>query len=119
MELKPRSLFCSSKRERRPTVSFSSILFPGIRTICYSQGIQAGGIFIDQAAEGYLRRLLTQARVREDDLKYYVARGVEEFEIGLKRNFDGEGASPNYITIADRYNNPFIGVRRGIMSLDG
>lgn len=55
----------------------------------------------------------------KNDVDFYVARGVHEFEIGLKRNFSGNRAKIYRLIIADRYNNPLMGVKSGRMSVAG
>jgi len=82
-----------------------------------SDCIQAGGIFIDQEAESYLRRFLTPSGLRQEDIEVYVERGVEEFEKTVKRDFSGDEDTRLIIAIADRYNNTHLGVKRGRVQL--
>jgi len=81
--------------------------------------LQAGGLFIDRAAEDYLRRVLMQADLEEETFEDYVKTAVEEFELVVKRQFS-DPLKPLRVSIADKgFNRPEIGVRRGIVTLPG
>jgi hypothetical protein len=81
-----------------------------------SEGIQAGGIFVDKPLEAYIREKLTQVNVSEEVIDLHVTRGMEAFEIGLKPNFVADSASRKLV-IRDTYTNTLIGVRLGKMTL--
>ena len=82
-------------------------------------GLQAGGLFIDRAAEEYLRRVLVQANLEEDTFEDYIKTAVEEFELVAKRQFS-DPSRPLRVSIADKgFDRPEIGVRRGLITLPG
>lgn len=81
--------------------------------------MQAGAIFIDDEAEKYLRTVLTNAGLSEEDVKEYTKGAVKDFESFAKRTFHDEGAS-YYIQIPHtNMTNSSIRVRRGRMTVEG
>ncbi|CAE6473457.1 hypothetical protein ACGC1H_005422 [Rhizoctonia solani] len=81
--------------------------------------VQAGAIFIDGAAERYLRSTLGSADLRGRTVDECCKDGVKDFEGFSKRAFSDE-TKEYHIKIADsRLNNPAIATRRGRMTLPG
>jgi hypothetical protein len=108
-------LYCSSQKGKHPIVSRFSIS-SDTKYRSLSEGIQAGGIFVDKPLEAYIREKLTQVNVPEEVIDLHVTRGMEVFEISLKPNFVADGASCKLV-IGDTYTNMLIGVRLGKMTL--
>ncbi|KAG9126356.1 hypothetical protein FRC07_003749 [Ceratobasidium sp. 392] len=81
--------------------------------------VQAGAIFVDAAAEKYVRNALNNVSLNSEEIQEYTARGVKDFESVAKRNFRNP-AEDSMIEIAGpRFNNPSIRTRRGRMTLPG
>ncbi|KAG8717707.1 hypothetical protein FRC08_006899 [Ceratobasidium sp. 394] len=81
--------------------------------------IQAGAIFVDDAAENYLRAVFMNASLSREDMQEYTTRGVKDFENAAKRNFL-DVAKDQMIEIAGpRVNIPSIRARRGRMTIPG
>ncbi|CAE6440540.1 unnamed protein product [Rhizoctonia solani] len=81
--------------------------------------VQAGAIFIDVAADRYLRNTLGSADLRGRTVDECCKDGVKDFEGFSKRAFSDE-TKEYHIKIADsRLNNPSIATRRGRMTLPG
>ncbi|KAJ1303485.1 hypothetical protein OPQ81_011672 [Rhizoctonia solani] len=81
--------------------------------------VQAGAIFVDGAAERYLRSILGTADLRGRTIDECCKDGVKDFEGFSKRSFSDE-AKEYHVKIADsRLNNPSIATRRGRMTLPG
>ncbi|CAE6376908.1 unnamed protein product [Rhizoctonia solani] len=80
--------------------------------------VQAGGIFVDEAAKGYIQTALRKAGVSdEEDLAEYVKVGKRDFEAGVKRLFSNE-AKEHFIKLGERrVSFPTASVRRGHMVL--
>ncbi|KAG8732572.1 hypothetical protein FRC11_012525 [Ceratobasidium sp. 423] len=81
--------------------------------------VQAGAIFVDLEAEGYLRRTLSSVGLDQDEVKDYTKAGMKDFEIGAKRAFQDEESDQNITVGNSRFNNTSIRVRRGRMTLPG
>ncbi|KAG8739172.1 hypothetical protein FRC10_006063, partial [Ceratobasidium sp. 414] len=80
--------------------------------------IQAGAIFVDAAAEKYIRSVLSGASLPEEDVLEYTARGVKDFSV-VKRDFR-DATQDKLIEIAgSHFNNPSIRTRRGRMTISG
>ncbi|KAJ1310673.1 hypothetical protein OPQ81_009200 [Rhizoctonia solani] len=81
--------------------------------------IQAGGVFVDLECERYLTKMLSVAGLEEEDLKYYLAHGLQNFEAGAKQEFDSADGT-HYIDFNDRqFSKEIIGIKRGRMVLKG
>lgn len=81
--------------------------------------MQAGAIFVDAAAERYLRGTLSGAGLRAADVNEYCKAGVRDFESYAKRLFADE-SKEYFINFGDsRFNNSSIKTRRGRMELPG
>ncbi|KAL5633683.1 hypothetical protein ACGC1H_005781 [Rhizoctonia solani] len=80
--------------------------------------VQAGGIFVDEAAKSFMQTALRKAGVSdEEDLAEYVKVGKRDFEAGVKRLFSDE-AKDHFIKLGERrVNFPSASVRRGHMVL--
>ncbi|CAE6472150.1 unnamed protein product [Rhizoctonia solani] len=80
--------------------------------------VQAGGIYVDEAAKSFMRTALLKAGVSdEEDLAEYVKVGKRDFEAGVKRLFSNE-AKDHFIKLGERrLNLPSASVRRGHMVL--
>ncbi|CAE7102976.1 unnamed protein product [Rhizoctonia solani] len=84
-----------------------------------SKCIQAGGVFVDKAAEKYLCKILGKAGLSQEDVEEYATRGAKDFELRSKRVFK-DAANGQSIEIAGtRYNNTAIRARRGRINLEG
>lgn len=82
-------------------------------------GVQAGAIFVDAEAEKYLRTILGNAQLPQDDVDEYTKSGIKDFEGFAKRAFR-DGADEQKITIGSvRFNNSALNTRRGRMTLAG
>ncbi|CAE6466508.1 unnamed protein product [Rhizoctonia solani] len=81
--------------------------------------VQAGGIFVNVAAEQFIKRTLTEAALDQEDVVDYAKRGVQDFEKNLKRQFSGSVEARSVEVAGSRVNYPRSGVRRGHMSLEG
>ncbi|QRV92563.1 heat shock protein 70 kDa 12A [Ceratobasidium sp. AG-Ba] len=90
-----------------------------LREIRESACIQAGAIFIDAAAEKYIRDVLVKASLDEEDVNDYAGRGVKDFERSAKRNFCSPEEDKSIEIAGSRFNNPSIRARRGRMTLPG
>ena len=82
-------------------------------------GVQAGGIFVNVAAEKYLRQTLQSARMSSQDLEESVAKGVADFEINAKKAFQGPASRGAIDLSAGRLTIDHLGIRRGRINLDG
>ncbi|CAE6501992.1 unnamed protein product [Rhizoctonia solani] len=80
--------------------------------------VQAGGIFVDEAAKNFMQTALRKAGVSdEEDVAEYVKVGKRDFEAGVKRRFCNE-AIDYFIKLGERrVNFPSASVRRGHMVL--
>jgi len=81
--------------------------------------VQAGAIFVDAAAETYLRNVLTNAALSPEEIQDYTARGVKDFESAVKRNFQDATEHKSLEIAGPRFNNPVIRTRRGRMTIPG
>ncbi|KAG9084211.1 hypothetical protein FRC07_013690 [Ceratobasidium sp. 392] len=81
--------------------------------------VQAGAIFVDDAARNYLQAVFTNASLSREDTHDYTVRGVKDFENAAKRNFL-DAAKDQMIEVAGpRINIPSTRVRRGRMTIPG
>ncbi|KAG8695085.1 hypothetical protein FRC08_008054 [Ceratobasidium sp. 394] len=81
--------------------------------------IQTGAIFVDAAAENYIRDLLTKAQLPKQDVEDYTIRGVKDFNLALKRSFC-DATRDEVIEIAGtRLHIPSIRTIRGRMTIPG
>jgi hypothetical protein len=85
----------------------------------FTPGVQAGAIFVDAAAEQYIRGALTSAHLSQEDVDEYTMRGVKDFENSVKRNFCDPNEDRAVEIAGPRINIPEIRMRRGRMSLPG
>lgn len=81
--------------------------------------VQAGGIFIDAAAEKYLCEMFRKARLSPDEIEEYRARGVKDFELHAKRSFRDIVTDQSVEIAGIRFNDSRIQARRGHISLPG
>ncbi len=82
--------------------------------------IQAGGIFVNKAAEEYFYRTFSNpaAKLHEDEVEDFVKKATDDFETTAKKAFK-VGRKGRRVDIQQaRYSNATIGVRRGRMMLD-
>ncbi|KAG8751489.1 hypothetical protein FRC11_009324 [Ceratobasidium sp. 423] len=78
--------------------------------------VQAGGIYVDEAAGRYIQTAL-RAQVSNEDVSEYVRVGKQDFEAGVKRLFSNE-EKDYFIKLGERrLNVPSASVRRGHMVL--
>ncbi|CAE6407183.1 hypothetical protein ACGC1H_005417 [Rhizoctonia solani] len=84
-----------------------------------SDCVQAGALFIDKSAEKYLRKILHEAGLSEEDIEEYVTRGVKDFELHSKRAFKDVATDQSIEIAGTRYNNTAIRARRGRITLQG
>ncbi|CAE6440499.1 unnamed protein product [Rhizoctonia solani] len=84
-----------------------------------SDCVQAGALFIDKAAEKYLRKILHEAELSEEDIEEYATRGVKDFELHSKRAFKDVATDQSIEIAGTRYNNTTIRARRGRITLQG
>ena len=84
-------------------------------------GIQAGAIFIDAAAERYIRNLFLDAHFEEEDVEEYVQRGMKNFEDGKKAFPDANDIDDNVkIEVGSNrfsYDENGVLIRRGELIL--
>lgn len=81
--------------------------------------VQAGAIFVDAAAENYLRKALTNAGLDSSDVDEYTKAGVKDFEGFAKRAFSDETKEHSIAIAHSRFNNTSIKTRRGRMTIPG
>ncbi|KAG8701438.1 hypothetical protein FRC09_005371 [Ceratobasidium sp. 395] len=81
--------------------------------------VQAGAIFVDDAARNYLNAVFTNASLSRDDVHDYTTRGVKDFENATKRNFLDENKDQMVEIAGPRVNIPSIRTRRGRMTMPG
>ncbi|CAE6446619.1 Heat shock 70 kDa protein 12A OS=Homo sapiens GN=HSPA12A PE=1 SV=2 [Rhizoctonia solani AG-1 IB] len=81
--------------------------------------VQAGGIFVNVAADRYIQRALTDAGLLSEDVADFSKQGIQDFEKNLKRQFTGSTESKSVEVGRSRVNYPAVGIRRGHMSLPG
>ncbi|KAF8328516.1 uncharacterized protein EI90DRAFT_2974277 [Cantharellus anzutake] len=127
-QLKPNVEFvvCDAGGSTVDTTTYSvSVVRPQLqlREAKPSACIQAGGIFVNKAAEEYFRRVFSnpEASLRPDEIKDFVQHAVDDFEANAKKAFqDKDMTSKGSVDIGQsRYTNPTFGVKRGRMMLDG
>jgi hypothetical protein len=82
-------------------------------------GIQAGGIFVDRAANEYFRKRLYDGNINPDEVDEYLKTAVDKFITEVKPSFENNSGD-HLIAVADRhYSNSIIGIERGYMTLTG
>jgi hypothetical protein len=81
--------------------------------------VQAGAIFVDAAAENYLRSTLIRAGLSSNDVDEYCKAGIRDFEGYAKRIFSDETKDYHIKIGESRFNNSSIRTRRGRMELSG
>src|SRR5260370_36720800 len=92
-----------------------------LREVKPSACIQAGGVFVNKAAEEYFHRTFSNpaAKLDDDEAKDFVKKATDVFETTAKKAFK-DAASKGTVDIGQvRYTNPAAGVKRGRMTLDG
>ncbi|KAF8337473.1 uncharacterized protein EI90DRAFT_2968350 [Cantharellus anzutake] len=127
-QLKPNVEFvvCDAGGSTVDTTTYSvSVVHPQLqlREAKPSACIQAGGIFVNKAAEDYFSRVFSnpEASLRPDEIKDFVQHAIDDFEANAKKAFqDKDITSKGSVDIGQsRYTNPVVGVKRGRMMLDG
>ncbi|KAG8715499.1 hypothetical protein FRC09_016562 [Ceratobasidium sp. 395] len=89
-----------------------------LKEIKASACVQAGGIFVDHAAESYLRQRFASAGLSDDDVDDYTKAALVEFVDLTKPNFGSADDTFNTLNIKRRrLNLPSIQVRGGYMKL--
>ncbi|KDN40994.1 hypothetical protein RSAG8_07700, partial [Rhizoctonia solani AG-8 WAC10335] len=84
-----------------------------------SDCVQAGALFIDKSAAKYLRKILKEAGLSEEDVDEYATRGIKDFELHSKRAFKDVATDQSIEIAGTRYNNTAIRARRGRITLQG
>ncbi|KAF8336893.1 uncharacterized protein EI90DRAFT_3013883 [Cantharellus anzutake] len=92
-----------------------------LREVKPSACIQAGGVFVNKAAEEYFQRVFSnpEANLPRDEVKDLVKNAVDAFEMTAKKTFKNATSKGSLDLGLSRYTNPAVGVRRGRMALDG
>ncbi|KAG9119606.1 hypothetical protein FRC07_005309 [Ceratobasidium sp. 392] len=88
-----------------------------LKEIKSSACIQAGAIFVDDAAERYLRQRLESAGLDEDDVDAYLKDGLEHFASFIKPNFNDSEDVLDIKIGKRKLNIPTIGVQAGRLKL--
>lgn len=114
-----RDLSLNSRRSGHQLVSASHLSHCQLAPILGSTGVQAGAIFVDAAAENYLRKALTNAGLDSSDVDEYTKAGVKDFEGFAKRAFSDETKEHSIAIAHSRFNNTSIKTRRGRMTIPG
>ncbi|QRV77750.1 50S ribosome-binding GTPase [Ceratobasidium sp. AG-Ba] len=86
---------------------------------CASACEQAGAIFINKSAKGYLERIFREAGIPENDAEEYLVQGLKDFEENAKRKFRGNDVDYQVGIAGSRVYNSDIKTRRGRMKLEG
>ncbi|KAG9097686.1 hypothetical protein FRC06_007290 [Ceratobasidium sp. 370] len=79
--------------------------------------VQAGAIFVDDAAERYLRLQFENAGLDEDDVDTYTRDGLDHFISFVKPNFNGTEETLDIKVGKRKLNLPSINVQGGRMKL--
>ncbi|KAF8597354.1 hypothetical protein BDV93DRAFT_499702 [Ceratobasidium sp. AG-I] len=90
-----------------------------LKEVKSSACIQAGSIFVDQAAESFIRSRLEGKELDEEDIEAYVKDGMEHFTNIVKPNFTGAEPVLDIKIGKRRLNIPSINVQGGRMKLAG
>ncbi|KAF8593962.1 hypothetical protein BDV93DRAFT_189709 [Ceratobasidium sp. AG-I] len=85
----------------------------------HSTYIQAGGALVDAAVEKYLKGVLRDAGLGDEDISDYTTQGVRYFSDHVKMSFHDATARCTIEITKSRFNNPSIKARRGRMELPG
>ncbi|CUA69013.1 hypothetical protein RSOLAG22IIIB_08263 [Rhizoctonia solani] len=121
--LVPDSIFilCSAGRSKVETTLYSIKSANPIRIeeTCAPKYVKAGGLYVDVAAERYLRKMLKDAGLSPEKIEEYVTRGVNNFKLKLKRAFKDPTMDQSIEIAGTRYNNTAIRARRGRITLRG
>ncbi|ELU42319.1 AIG1 domain-containing protein [Rhizoctonia solani AG-1 IA] len=88
-----------------------------VDTTVYS--VKTGALFIDQSAEKYLRKVLHEAGLAQEDVDEYATKGTKDFELHSKRAFKDVTTDQSIEIAGTRFNNTAIRARRGRMTLPG
>lgn len=83
--------------------------------------VQAGAIFVNDKAKGYLRQLFEapDANLSPEQVDEYVRSGVEHFEANAKREFSNDTSKANIVVASRRCRNQHLGIRGGMLTLEG
>ncbi|KAG8709998.1 hypothetical protein FRC08_017776 [Ceratobasidium sp. 394] len=92
---------------------------PHLEQVGASACIRAGSIFMDEAAESYLRQKLQSADLDVDDVDDYTQAGLEYFSKYIRRRFDATEKTFVIPIGSFRLTIRSINVRRGRMVLKG
>jgi hypothetical protein len=84
----------------------------------FSSGVQAGGIFVNEAAEEFVAAELRRGKVAEQDTTP-MREIKEQFELSKKNFSDPEQDELTLRVGMGRMNISQINVERGILTLDG
>ena len=92
-----------------------------LRELKPSACIQAGGIFVNKAAEAYFQRAFSNpaANLPDDEIKDVVKKATDDFETSAKKAFKDVTSKGSINIEQSRYTNDAIGIKRGRMTLDG
>ena len=92
-----------------------------LREVKPSACIQAGGIFVNKAAEEYFQRAFSNpaAKLPDDEVKDFVKKATDDFETNAKKAFKDLTSKGSIDIGQSRYTNTAVGVKRGRMALDG
>lgn len=90
-----------------------------IEEIKASACVQAGAIFVDYAAEKYLKAAFGNALMSREEIHDFTTRGVKDFENNAKRNFADPTKEQKIEVAGPRIVNSSLRIRRGRMSLPG
>ncbi|KAF8305224.1 uncharacterized protein EI90DRAFT_3001470 [Cantharellus anzutake] len=92
-----------------------------LREVKPSACIQAGGIFVNKAAEEYFHRVFSnpEANLPPDESRDFVKKAIDDFETTAKKAFKDITTKGSVDIGQTRYTNPAVGVKRGRMTLDG
>ncbi|KAG8846504.1 hypothetical protein FRB91_000722 [Serendipita sp. 411] len=85
-----------------------------LEEVCASECIQAGGVFVDRAAENMLREKLCGSKYGDDDTRTDMVRG---FESKTKRLFDGTQTSNMVDFGGNKDNDRSYGIIKGKLIL--
>ena len=92
-----------------------------LREVKPSACIQAGGVFVNKAAEEYFQRAFSNpaAKLPDDEIKDFVKTATYDFETNAKKAFNDVTNKGSIDIGQSRYTNAAVGVRRGRMTVDG
>ena len=92
-----------------------------LRELKPSACVQAGGIFVNKAAEEYFQRAFSNpaASLPDDEIKDCVKKATDDFESNAKKAFSDVTSKGSIDIGQSRYTNVAVGVKRGRMMLNG